>query len=413
MERSKVHGRAVTSPGLPEAAIVSVINKMLRDLDQRANAPAVSSAPQSLARSTIRLAPGVTAGSGAAAWRGGYSSAVLAGLLVCLTVAGGGWWVGLRDRPPTRSEVRTVPAAVPALIQTAVVQPVQVVSVLGPAEPNRTGNETLTGAISAAPAVNSARAVRASVQSVPTPVPLAGSPRESVAFKAEHRLAPSSSTTRSQTQPQDDVGRGALMVQASPVVSSPATPVIPVPVSTEVHGAEAPGLQWQGAAAQALAQAQQLWNAGSRDAATHLLTESLLVLERVHAAELAGPGSTVALSLVRELVRMDLAQAQPDAALAVLKRQDRMVSGQADLLASRGNAAQRVGQHLQASQSYQAALMLRPGEPRWMLGEAISLAAMGQLDAAAELVEQARGLGTIKPDVLAYLKQLGVQLREH
>ena len=136
------------------------------------------------------------------------------------------------------------------------------------------------------------------------------------------------------------------------------------------------------------------------------------MLERAHGAELAGPGSTVVMSLVRELVRMELAQGQPDAALAVLKRHDRMVSGHADLLASRGNAAQRIGQHALAGQSYQAALKLRPGEPRWMLGAAISLAAMGQLAAAAELVEQAHGFGAIQPDVLAYLKQLGVPLRE-
>lgn len=147
-------------------------------------------------------------------------------------------------------------------------------------------------------------------------------------------------------------------------------------------------------------------------AATNLLTESLLVLERAHGPELAGSGSSVALPLVRELVRMELAQGQPDAALAVLKRHDRMVSGQADLLASRGNATQRIGQHAQASQSYLAALKLRPGEPRWMLGAAISLAAMGQIAAAADLVEQARGLEAIKPDVLAYLKQLGVPLRD-
>ena len=136
------------------------------------------------------------------------------------------------------------------------------------------------------------------------------------------------------------------------------------------------------------------------------------MLERVHGVELTGSGSPVALSLVRELVRMELAQGQPDAALALLKRHDKIVAGQADLLASRGNAAQRVGQHAQASQSYQAALKFRPREPRWMLGAAISLAAMGEVAAAAELVEQARGLDAIKPDILAYLKQLGVPLRE-
>ncbi len=389
---------------------------MLRDLDQRANVPAVSSAPQPPARSTVRGTPDVTARSGGAARRGGYPLAVLVGLLVGLTVTGVGWWVGLGGAHKVPPEVRIAPAAVPALIQPAVVQPVQVVSVLGPPEPNRTGigtaTVTVTGAISAGPAANSARVLPASVQSVPTLVPLAGAQRESVALGAEGRLAPMPATPSSQAQLPHGVVRLVPPVQASPVTSSPAAPGVPVPVSAEVLAAAAPGLQWQGAALQALAQAQQFWNAGSTDAATNLLTESLLVLERVHAAELAGPGSTAALALVRELVRMELAQGQPDAALALLKRHERLVSGQADLLASRGNAAQRIGQHAQASQSYQAALKLRPGEPRWMLGAAISLAAMGQVAAAAELVEQARGLDAIKPDVLAYLKQLGVPLRE-
>ena len=50
----------------------------------------------------------------------------------------------------------------------------------------------------------------------------------------------------------------------------------------------------------------------------------------------------------------------------------------------------------------------RPGEPRWMLGAAVSLAAQGQLVPAAQWLEQARALGPVSPDVLSYLRQLGV-----
>jgi hypothetical protein len=46
-----------------------------------------------------------------------------------------------------------------------------------------------------------------------------------------------------------------------------------------------------------------------------------------------------------------------------------------------------------------------------MLGAAVSLAALGRLDAAAEQVERARSLGAVSPEILAYLRQAGVPLK--
>jgi Flp pilus assembly protein TadD len=74
----------------------------------------------------------------------------------------------------------------------------------------------------------------------------------------------------------------------------------------------------------------------------------------------------------------------------------------------RANTAQRLSLHPEAVESYRTALRLRPGEPRWMLGAAVSLAAQGQLVPAAQWLEQARALGPVSPDVLSYLRQLGV-----
>ena len=68
-------------------------------------------------------------------------------------------------------------------------------------------------------------------------------------------------------------------------------------------------------------------------------------------------------------------------------------------------------EHADAVLAYQNALRLRPGESRWMLGAAVSLAAQGQASAAAEFAEQARALGAVSPDVLGYLRQAGVPLR--
>ena len=165
---------------------------------------------------------------------------------------------------------------------------------------------------------------------------------------------------------------------------------------------------------EAIGQAQKLWNAGARDAAVGLLRDALAGIERAHGAELVptGAGAPVGLVMVRELVRMEMLQAQHGAALALLKRHERLLAGHADLWAVRGNAAQRLSQHAESAQSYLMALKIRPAEPRWLLGAAVALAAQGQLAQAGDLVQQARALGVVSPDVLAYLRQLGVVVRE-
>ena len=84
---------------------------------------------------------------------------------------------------------------------------------------------------------------------------------------------------------------------------------------------------------------------------------------------------------------------------------------QADLWAVRANAAQRLSQHPEAADAYRMALRLRPGEPRWMLGAAVSLAAQGQLALAAQWLEQARAIGPVSPDVMSYLRQMGVAIQ--
>jgi hypothetical protein len=47
-----------------------------------------------------------------------------------------------------------------------------------------------------------------------------------------------------------------------------------------------------------------------------------------------------------------------------------------------------------------------------MLASAVSLAALGQLSASAEQVEKARAAGgAVSPEVLNYLRQMGVAVR--
>ncbi len=169
----------------------------------------------------------------------------------------------------------------------------------------------------------------------------------------------------------------------------------------------------QSAALEVLAQAQQLWAAGSRNAAIELLRDALVVMERSGQLNHKLPADgTVPGSLIRELAQMELAQGHVGQTLEMLTRFEPAVSGIAELWAIRGNAAQRLGRHADSAVAYLTALKLRPNEPRWMLGAAISLAAQGQIAAATEQAERARAGGALSPELAAYLRQLGVTLRE-
>ena len=168
----------------------------------------------------------------------------------------------------------------------------------------------------------------------------------------------------------------------------------------------------QAALHDAMAQAQSLWAAGSREAALDLMRKAVAVAERDHAeAGAASAGESLLLPLVRELSRMELAQGRAATVLQLLTRLEPTLAAEPDLWAVRGNAAQRLGRYQESAQAYLTALGLRPDESRWLLGAAVSLAAQGELVRAGELAAKAQAAGTVSPDVLTYLRQAGVKLR--
>ncbi|OGB33798.1 MAG: hypothetical protein A3F78_20695 [Burkholderiales bacterium RIFCSPLOWO2_12_FULL_61_40] len=171
-------------------------------------------------------------------------------------------------------------------------------------------------------------------------------------------------------------------------------------------------LRQQQASKDAVAHAQSLWNVGSREAAIEWMEEVVATAERAVAAG-ATPATTRLLVLpVRELARMQLAQSHPQAVWDLLTRLEPYLGNQADLWAVRANAAQRLGRHQDSVHAYMVALQSRPNEQRWLLGAAVSLAALGQLTSAAEMAEKARAVGSVSKDVLAYLRQTGVPVKD-
>ncbi len=155
-----------------------------------------------------------------------------------------------------------------------------------------------------------------------------------------------------------------------------------------------------------LQQAQQLWQSGSREAALDVLRATLQSAER--SAEAVQ--SPEFMALLREWARMTLAMGRAAEVMAVVNKHAAQLQGQPDIWALQGHAAQRLGQHTEAVEAYHHALNSRPNEGRWLLASAVSHAALGQADAAARQLQRARAQGPVNPEILAYLKQAGVAL---
>jgi Flp pilus assembly protein TadD len=163
---------------------------------------------------------------------------------------------------------------------------------------------------------------------------------------------------------------------------------------------------------EALAQAQSLWNAGSHDAAVELLQQALALAEHSANAAPTAANTQLLATLAREQARMQIADGRPQAALDGLTRLEPLLGREAEAWAMRGNAAQRLGRHQDSLHAYTTALQLRPNEQRWLLGAAVSLAALGQTANAAEMAAKARAQGPIGKEVQSYLRQAGVPLSE-
>ena len=330
---------------------MSVINKMLRDLDSRqsaAESPASSRPiPPGFTAGTVLVAPLKQVARPGVGLRPAWL--ILAATLLAAGIAAV-WW-------------SQYPKAVPAQVAT---QKRVLVAM------NRPAAEVVAAVMApkAATVVLPPDPVAVTARLVPAPAVL--SPSITLPMTMQLKLATVLKTLPTSPTP-------------SPQAEPPSPRVSPLPRSS-------PALD-------ALAQAQSLWNAGSHAAALELLREALAVSERTNVVGSLSSSTAVLASLARELARMEMAEGHVSQALALLTRLEPSLSGEAEVWAMRGNAAQRLGRHEESAEAYQRALRLKPNEARWMLGAAVSLAALGKTDSAAEFAEKARVGGALSPDV--------------
>jgi hypothetical protein len=384
---------------------MSVINKMLRDLDHRqaAQTPLAAGVPdasQGVASQTPLRQGTASIGRASGASHSQSRRWVWIGLLGCVAVAGAAGWFWIETNPGSFSgdvasaPVAATPASSVASVPTAAVAPIAPTATPPESTPSAPGDSVAAVAVAVAESnvvpgamvlrmEESLSARRALDALLSTPAP---------AVVAPARVStPLPSPAPAPNRPPIAVAANAV---AAPVESPPAVQ------------------RQQQAGGDAIAQAQNLWNSGSRDAAIDLMQQSIAVAERA-AKSGGGPNSgSVLVPLVREMARMQLAEGRFGAVWEMLTRLELQLGNQADLWAIRANAAQRLGRHQDSVHAYMVALQSRPDEQRWLLGSAVSLAALGQTSSASEMTEKARAVGPISKDILAYLRQAGVVFRD-
>ena len=351
---------------------MSVVNRMLQDIDLRRAAAETESAK---VNKDIRGIPPRTAPSP----RGRRTFWTVALIICSLAFAAVFWQLWPPQLPFMEPASRTPAAALPV-----------------PAQPTVTKEQAIPAK-----------------ESVSAPLPTAEVVAPVVAATAPVENPLSQTSSAPQPQPRARTEMLKLSMQLSALVAESVAPRASGEVPTQAPKlASAPGRTTitnvplrQIAADETVLAARALWNDGSRTAAIATVRETLA------AAEAGGNSRSIA-TLARELARLHVADNSAQAALDLLSRFDSLLAQDADALALRGNAEQRLSRHAEAAATYQAALKMRPAEGKWMLGAAISLAAIGRVEEAEVWVEKARERDAITPTIAAYLQQLGLASRK-
>ena len=396
---------------------MSLINKMLLDLEARKDAPSVHGAKVVL----DDLRP-IMGARNAARPRGPM---VLAGLAtVAVALAGMWYW--------QNTTLVTPPPAAQAPMSPSVTQPNAIAPVTSPT------------VVAPAPA-----AVLTATESLPTPVPAPATSAPSISV-ASAPAVPVPETNIPAAPPSAIVTAPPAVI--APMPAPPAAAVdakpkpkraLPVP-AVRVAAAAPPNESAESAAAPALIdktprvlspadQADQYYRnalselkqrrtqaaeadlrAALQQQPAHLKARELavaLMVQRGRAAEavtILQQGLEVApkhAPFAHWLARIYADQAQDTKAVAVLETARQQSAGDADIAGLLATLYQRGARHGDAIVSYRAALAVKPSEARWWTGLGISLEAERQWRDAAQAYGRARETGTLTPALARYIDE--------
>lgn len=232
-------------------------------------------------------------------------------------------------------------------------------------------------------------------------------------------------------KPVPPAGRSAAAAEASPPASSgtpaappaAARPAAPSPeprIERQSSGSpagvaetlyrRAVGFINQGRVAEGIEGLRNALGSDARhEAARQTLVALLLEQKRPEeAAELLQQGlelNPANAGFAMLLSRIMVERQEVPGALALLQKHAAAATGQADYRAFTAALLQRVARHKEAADEYQAALQLSPQTGVWWVGLGISQEVLGNKKAALESFQRARATRTLSTDVAAYAEQ--------
>jgi MSHA biogenesis protein MshN len=111
------------------------------------------------------------------------------------------------------------------------------------------------------------------------------------------------------------------------------------------------------------------------------------------------------------LARIVVERGDPNGALALLQKSGAAARSNAEYQAFVAALYQRLGRHTEAVERYQGALRLSAGVGAWWVGLGISQEALLRPQDATESFQRAKGTGSLSPELLAYVERRLKQLQ--
>ena len=369
---------------------MSLVNKMLRDLDARHAAPGERAAlPSAVTPLAARQAPS----RGRGVWLG-------VALLLAGVVAAAGWWLSNATSPIATTPapvVSAAPAAAPpnplppAVLPAPTLAAADLLPAPPPAAPDDPGLR-LEANLATRPA-EGPREEPAASKPRPAPVAIPAAPA-AAPIRPPVTALPKEVSPASTTEPS---------ISKQPRLPSAAE-------RAEADYRRGLAAQRQGQTEEAAARYQAaLSEQAEHTAARQSLAALLIELRRYDEADAVlrqglalGPAR---LASTLALARLNVERGQTAEALELLLGNAAAGERSADYQGFAAALLNRAGRHQEAAERYQAAARLAPGEGRWWAGLGIVLDAQGKTAEAREAYQRARGLPGLPADLALHIDQ--------
>jgi MSHA biogenesis protein MshN len=388
---------------------MSLINKMLQDLDARGGAATgQGNMPQMRPVAQVERAP---------------RTAIAVGAALAVVLAGGGWlgWHYMHRATPVAAAANTaiIAPSVPAkaaqpTLQLAAAIPAPAVAELarmaGEAAPHAAEAARVTGEDAPRPA----EFARITGETTPRVTEAAGTAKAEARKRrrAEQRAGAELKAAKKQVKPARAAAASPSTAKAGRESDNGGVTITSQQQGENAYRRGLAALQ-EGRVQEAIASMEQAVflyprNEGARQTLVGLLLENKRNDEAVRHLQLGLGLDAKQPQVAMLLARLQIEKGGP--AIETLQRTLPYARGNADYLAFLAGALQRAQNHREAAEQYQAALKLQPQNGVWWMGLGISLQADKRNAEALEAFNRARNSGNLSQDLQAFVERRLQQL---